>query len=405
MEPRAVWAGRRWVSDRLSAVTTPSTYAGEIYLRGMGGETPPFTTDPHGLEDEAGEVLDAKAFWYVAGAAGSGATAAANIAALDSWRIVPHMLTGATQRDLSTTVLGTTLAAPVLTAPIGVQAIVHADAELAAARVTQELGIGMTLSTVSSFTLEEVATENADGARWFQLYWPNDPDVCVSLLNRAQAAGFTALVVTLDTWLLGWRPHDLDNAYLPFLSGEGLANYFTDAAFLEPLARPPSEDLQAALMRWLPMFTGIDHTWDEIDFLRRHWRGPIALKGIQSVADAQRAVDAGVDGVIVSNHGGRQVDGAIGSLSALPGIVDAVGDQIEVLFDSGIRTGADIVKALALGARAVLVGRPWVYGLGLDGTEGVRHVLRGLLADFELTLALSGHRTPGDLSRDCLQHV
>jgi isopentenyl diphosphate isomerase/L-lactate dehydrogenase-like FMN-dependent dehydrogenase len=261
----------------------------------------------------------------------------------------------------------------------------------------------MVLSTVSSYPLEEVAAANGDGARWFQLYWPNDEQVCLSILDRAQAAGFTTLVVTLDTWLLGWRPHDLDNAYLPFLTGEGLANYFGDPAFLAGLTKPPAEDLPAALMRWLPMFTGTDHAWADLAFLREHWDGPVVLKGIQDVADAQRAADAGVQGIVVSNHGGRQVDGAVGSLDALPGIVEAVGERIEVLFDSGIRTGADIVKALALGARAVLVGRPWVYGLAHGGQDGIRHVMRSLLADFELTLALSGHRTPGELTRDCLQ--
>jgi lactate 2-monooxygenase len=381
-------------------VSTPSGYSSEIYLRGMGGDLPVFTTDPDGLEAAARAALDPKPFWYVAGSAGAGATARANRAALDRWRIVPRMLTGATHRDLTTTVLGSRLSAPVVTAPIGVQSIVHADAERAAARVAHELGIAMALSTVSSLTLEDVAAENGDGPRWFQLYWPNDPDVCISLLDRAKAAGFTALVVTLDTWLLGWRPHDLDTAYLPFLSGEGLANYFSDPAFLDGLAEPPTENLPAALMRWLPMFTGTDHTWDEIVFLREHWDGPIALKGILHADDARRAADAGVQAVIVSNHGGRQVDGGIGALEALPAVADAVGGQLEVLFDSGIRTGADIVKALALGARAVLVGRPWVYGLGLGGTDGVRHVLRGLLADLDLTLALSGHRTPADLDRD-----
>lgn len=384
-------------------MSTPSSYSSEIYLRGMGGETPPFTTVPTDLEEAARAALDEKPFWYVAGSAGSGATARANREAFDKWRIVPRMLTGSTHRDLTTTVLGTRLSAPVITSPIGVQSIVHPDAERAVARVAHELGIGMALSTVSSIPLEEVAAENGDGPRWFQLYWPNDPDVCISVLERAKAAGFTALVVTLDTWLLGWRPHDLDHAYLPFLTGEGLANYFLDPAFLAGLEKAPADDLPAALMRWLPMFTGTDHSWEEIAFLREHWDGPIALKGIQRVDDAQRAVDAGVQGVLVSNHGGRQVDGAIGALEALPAIADAVGDRVEVLFDSGIRTGSDIVKALALGARAVLIGRPWVYGLGLGGTDGVRHVLRGLLADLDLTMGLSGHRTPAELTRDSLQ--
>ncbi|MFN2518849.1 MAG: lactate 2-monooxygenase [Jatrophihabitantaceae bacterium] len=380
-----------------------SGYASEIYLRGVGGARPAFTTDTSALEASARERMEPGPFWYVAGSAGSGATARANREALDRWRIVPRMLTDASSRNLFTTVLGTTMSAPVITAPIGVQSIVHPEGELATARAAAELGLPMILSTVSSYSLEEVAAASGAGARWFQLYWPNDEQVCLSILGRAQAAGFSTLVVTLDTWMLGWRPHDLDNAYLPFLTGEGLANYFRDPAFLAGLAKPPAEDLPAALMRWLPMFTGTDHSWANVAFLREHWDGPVVLKGVQHVQDAHRAVDAGVEGIVVSNHGGRQVDGAIGSLEALPGIAQAVGDRVEVLFDSGIRTGADIVKALALGARAVLVGRPWVYGLAHGGQDGVRHVLRSLLADFELTLALSGHRTPGELTPDSLQ--
>ena len=322
----------------------PSSYSSEIYLRGTAGERPPFTTVPDELEAAARAALDAKPFWYVAGSAGSGATSRANRAALDRWRIVPRMLTGATERELATTVLGSSLAAPVITSPIGVQSIVHDDAERAAARVTAELGIGMALSTVSSpgassgqalAAMEDVAAENVGGVRWFQLYWPNDESVTVSLLERAAAAGYSALLVTLDTWMLGWRPHDLDNTYLPFLTGAGLANYFSDPAFCALLDRSPAEDLPAAVARWLPVFTGTDHTWDQLAFLRAHWPGPIAVKGIQAVDDARRAVDAGMDGVLVSNHGGRQVDGAIGALEALPAIVDAVGAQVDVLFDSG----------------------------------------------------------------------
>jgi lactate 2-monooxygenase len=384
-------------------MTVPfSAYGSEIYLHGMAGTRPSFTTNAVDLETAARSALSDEAYWYVAGAAGSGSTYRANRAAFDDWRIVPHMLTGASQRDLSVTVAGTKLAAPILTAPVGVQEIIHADAEYGAARVCAELGIGMVLSTASSFSLEDVAKENGAGPRWFQLYWPNDKDVCASFLSRAKATGYTALVVTLDTWMLGWRPHDLDHAYLPFLSGKGLATYFSDPVFLSGLEKPPAEDLLAAVGRWLPMFTGTDRTWDDLAFLREHWDGPILLKGIQSADDARRAVDAGMAGVVVSNHGGRQVDGAVASLDALLSVVDAVGAQTDVLFDSGIRTGSDVVKALALGAKAVFVGRPWVYGLGLGGTDGVRHVLRSLLADFELGMALSGHRSPADLSPDCL---
>jgi lactate 2-monooxygenase len=378
-------------------------YASEIYLQGMGGVRPAFTADATALEDAARATLEPGPFWYVAGAAGSGATYRANREAFDRWRIVPRMLTGATDRDLTTTVLGTTLRAPIICAPVGVQSIVHPEAELAVARVATELGLAMTLSTVSSFPLEQVADASGEGARWFQLYWPNDESVCLSLLARATAAGFSTLVVTLDTWMLGWRPHDLDNAYLPFLTGEGLANYFVDEAFLAPLAKPPAEDLPSALMRWLPMFTGTDHTWDQVAFLRENWDGPVVLKGIQHVDDAKRAVDTGVQGIVVSNHGGRQVDGAIASLDALPPIAAAVGDQVEVLFDSGIRTGSDVLKAVALGAKAVLVGRPWVYGLALGGEAGVRHVLRSLLADTDLALALSGHRSLDELTAESLQ--
>ena len=384
-------------------MTNASQYANEIYLRGMAGATPPFTTVPADLEQAARVALGEQPFWYVAGSAGSGATVRANREALDSWRIVPHMLTGSTHRDLSTTVLGSRLSAPVITAPIGVQSIVHPDAERAVARVAHELGIAMALSTVSSLTLEDVAVENRDGPRWFQLYWPNDPDVCVSFLERAKAAGFTALVVTLDTWLLGWRPHDLDNAFLPFLAGEGLANYFTDPAFLAGLEKSPADDLPAALMHWLPMFSGTDHNWDEIAFLREHWDGPIALKGIQcstmrTVPSTRGCRGSSCPITAAARSTGRSVPSRRCPRSRMRSVT---GSRCSSTPGSALaRTSS---KALALGARAVLIGRPWVYGLGLGGTDGVRHVLRGLLADLELTMALSGHRTPADLTPDSLQ--
>ncbi len=366
---------------------------------------PPFTTDPTALEDSARERMEDGPFRYVAGAAGSGATARANREAFDRWRLVPRMLRDATVRDLRTTVLGTETPAPVLLAPVGVQSIVHPDGELATARAASALGIPMVLSTASSHTLEEVAEASGDGPRWFQLYWPNDDEVCAGILRRAKAAGFTTLVVTLDTWTLAWRPHDLDLSYLPFIRGIGTAIPFSDPAFRAGLAKTPEEDPISAVLRWVPMFTGTDRSWDRLPFLREHWDGPIALKGIQHPDDARRAVAAGMDGIVVSNHGGRQVDGAVASLDALPEIVEAVGDEIEVLFDSGVRTGADVLKALALGAKAVLIGRPFAYGLAHGGEDGVRHVLRGLLADLDLTLGLSGHRSPAELSPDSLRRA
>jgi lactate 2-monooxygenase len=380
-------------------------YQNEIYLQGLGDQLPPFTTDGTRLEAVAREAFEPGPFGYVAGGAGAGTTVTANREAFGRWRIVPQMLTDATTRDVSTTVLGQEMPAPVLLAPVGVQAIVHPDGELATARAAAALGITMVLSTAASHTIEEVAEANGDGSRWYQLYWPNDNDVTISILKRAKAAGFSTLVVTLDTWTLAWRPNDLDQAYLPFIRGIGNAIPFSDPAFRALLAKPPEEDLTAAILQWIPMFTGTDKRWDQLPFLREHWDGPIVLKGIQHVDDARRASDAGMDGIIVSNHGGRQVDGAVGALDMLPEIVAAVGDQLDVLFDSGVRTGADILKALALGAKAVLLGRPYAYGLGLGGENGVRHVVRSILADFDLTLGLSGNRTLGDLSPDTLRRV
>ena len=379
-----------------------ANYANEIYLQGLGDVLPAFTTDTSRLEESARSVMEPGPFWYVAGGAGSGATVRANRDAFDRWRLVPRMLRDATNRSLATTVLGTSMPAPVLLGPVGVQSIIHPEGELATARAAAEVGLPMVMSTASSYSIEDVAESSGDGARWFQLYWPNDPDVCASCLDRAAAAGFSTLVVTLDTWLLGWRPRDLDQSYLPFIRGTGLAVYFSDPVFRAGLDKAPEDDLMAALLRWLPMFTGTDKSWDDLPFLREHWSGPIVLKGIQHVDDARRAADAGMDGIIVSNHGGRQVDGAIASLDALPAIAEAVGERLTVLFDSGVRTGADVLKALALGADAVLIGRPYAYGLAHGGQDGVRHVLRSLLADLDLAMALSGHRSVEELTTDAL---
>jgi len=382
----------------------------EIYLNGLvSGSVPRLPTDLSRLAGIAEARLAPGPYGYVAGSAGNGSTERANRETLDRWRIVPRMLRDVSARDLSVSVLGRTLPAPVALAPVGVLSIMHPDAEPAAARAAAQLGVPFTLSSASSTPLEDVARahDEARGSdtsaeRWFQLYWPKDPAVAESFLRRAKNAGYTALVVTLDTWMLAWRPRDLDQAYLPFLHGVGTANYFSDPAFLAGLAKPPHEDPQAAVLHWVQMFSDPAKTWADLAFLREHWDGPIVLKGIQHPDDARRAADAGMDGVVVSNHGGRQVAGAIGAAEALPGIVDAVGDRLDVLFDSGVRTGDDVAKALALGAKAVLLGRPYAYGLGLDGQAGVEHVLRCLLAELDLTMALSGVSSPAQLDRGFL---
>ncbi|TJZ96520.1 lactate 2-monooxygenase [Actinacidiphila oryziradicis] len=379
-----------------------SAFQFEIYLNGLTGAVPRLPTDLTRLEEMVARRLGPGPTAYVAGSAGSGTTERANRAALDRWQILPRMLRDVHKRDLTVDVLGRRLPAPLALGPVGVLSILHPDAEIAAVRAAAAQGVPFVASSAASTTLEQIAEAAGDGERWFQLYWPKDREVTLSFLARAKAAGYTALVVTLDTWLLAWRPRDLDQAYLPFLRGVGTANYFADPAFRAGLTKPVEEDLNAAVLHFVQMFADPSKTWDDLAFLRDNWDGPIVLKGILHPDDARRAADGGMDGVIVSNHGGRQVNGSIGAADALPRVVDAVGEQIDVLFDSGIRTGDDIFKALALGARAVLLGRPYAYGLALDGQAGVEHVIRALLAEFELTLALSGYSAPGQLTSEAL---
>ncbi len=371
------------------------SYQDEIYLTGVSGALP---ADLSSLEGLARARLAPQVFGYIAGGAGTGDTMRENGAAFRRWRIVPRMLTDVSSPAFASTVLGTQLAAPMLLAPVGGLRLAHPDGELAVARAAGSLGVPMILSTNSSVALEDVAQASGDGQRWFQLYWPKDREVAASLLSRAKAADFSVLVLTLDARMLGWRPHDLDHAFLPVLRGIGAQNYLTDPAFVAGLPEPVADNAAAAILRSAQMFGDPSLTWEDLPFLRERWDGPIVLKGIQSVADAQRAVAAGMDGIVVSNHGGRQVDGGIGALDALPPIAAALGPRATVLFDSGVRGGADIIKALALGARAVLIGRPYAYGLGLAGEDGVRHVLRALRNDFELTMRLAGCASLDDLS-------
>lgn len=340
------------------------------------------------------------------------------------------MLRQTTRRDLSVSLFGRNFKCPIIMAPIGVQAIYHPDRELGSAEVAANLGIPYIHSTAATSTIEEVASANRTGPRWFQLYWPHDKEVTKSLLSRAKENNYDVLVVTLDTWTLAWRPADLDLGYVPFLKGIGDQTGFSDPVFRqqykENTGMEIEDDIDAAAAAWnADIFSGQAHTWDDIAFLQKHWDGPIVLKGIQHVDDAKMALELGIQGIVVSNHGGRQLDGAVGSLEVLPEIVDAVGNGLTVLFDSGVRTGADILKALCLGAKAVLIGRPWVYGLGISGKEGALDVLTGLLAvkfysllvrqllisllstfkDLDLTLGLTGLRSVHECNRAMLRRV
>jgi len=377
-------------------------FQNEIYARGLVDETPELPVGSSGLEERAREALNAEAFGYVAGGAGAERTMQANLQAFEGWKIVPRMLRDVSVRDLSSSVLGTPMAAPVMLAPVGVQSIVHPDAELASSRAAAARGVPFILSTAASHTIEQVAEAMGEASRWYQLYWPKDRDLAESFVQRAEQAGYSAIVVTLDTWLLGWRPRDLGHAYLPFLKGEGVANYFSDPVFRAGLERTPEQDPGPAIGQWAYQFANPSVTWSDLAWLRERTRLPIVLKGILHPEDALRAVEEGADGLIVSNHGGRQVDGAIGALDALPDICRAVGGELPVLFDSGIRTGADVFKALALGADAVCLGRPYVWGLAVDGQAGVEQVLRCLLAELDLTLALSGYTAVGQLDSSSL---
>ncbi len=375
-----------------------------IYELGLAGKTPGQPVSVDDLAHRAKAVLKPEAYDYLAGGAGSEDTMRANREAFRHWRIVPRFLRDVDRRDLSVEILGHRLPAPVLLAPIGVQSILHKHAELAVARAASSLGFPMVLSTVSSETMEDVAKELGDCPRWFQLYWPRRDDLTASFLARAEAAGYSALVVTLDTYLLSWRERDIQNAYLPFLKGEGLANYTSDPVFREAVGGPKLHPIKT-LEFFGKVFSDPSRTWSDLAKLRAMTRLPIVLKGVLHPDDARKAVDHGASAVIVSNHGGRQLDGALASLDALPAVVDAVGDELTVLFDSGIRRGADVFKAMALGAKAVLLGRPYCYGLAVNGEAGVKDVLENLLADIDLTLGLAGCASWDEVGRGNLVEI
>jgi isopentenyl diphosphate isomerase/L-lactate dehydrogenase-like FMN-dependent dehydrogenase len=416
-------------------VTGPERVA-SIYLRGVGGRRPRIPVEPAKLEAAAERSMSAEAFAYVAAGAGNEATKRANEEAFARWRIVPRMLRDVSTRDTAIELFGRRIPAPLLLAPVGVLEMAHRDADAAVARAAAAEGVPMIFSNQASVPMEACAQAMGESPRWFQLYWSISNELTESLVARAEACGCEAIVVTLDTTMLGWRSRDLALAYLPFLRGKGIAQYTSDPVFQRliedgsgprstPAPRPNlaalgtliqvgrnypgrfwpalrSGKARRAVERFVEIYSRPSLTWDDLPFLRERTRLPIVLKGILHPDDARRAIDAGMDGVIVSNHGGRQVDGAIPTAEALPGVVEAVDGRLPVLLDSGVRGGADMYKAIALGAAAVCIGRPYLWGLAVAGEAGVREVIQNFLADFDLTMGLAGCRSVDEIRAETL---
>jgi lactate 2-monooxygenase len=380
-------------------------YQLEIYFQGLAGVAPPFPMAFDELEARAQMAMPPSVWSYVAGGAGDERTQRANREAFDKWSLMPRMFVGAAERDLSVQMFGLTLPSPLFMAPIGVIGLCAQDGhgDLATARAAARTGVPMVVSTLTADPLEDVAALFGDTPGFFQLYTPKDRDLAASLVQRAEAAGYRAIIVTLDTWIPGWRPRDLSTANFPQLRGHCLSNYTSDPVFRAALPRSPEDDPQGTVLAWAQTF-GNPLTWDDLGWLRSLTDLPLIVKGICHPDDARRAIDGGVDGIYCSTHGGRQANGGLPALDCLPGVVEAAGG-LPVLFDSGVRSGADVIKALALGATAVGVGRPYAYGMALGGVDGVVHVLRMLLAEADLTMAVDGYPALKDLTPETLRRV
>jgi isopentenyl-diphosphate delta-isomerase len=376
----------------------------DLYRRGTLADDPPdFPVSYEELRDAAHEAMSPEGRAYVHGGAGSDETFERG-QDFSAWRIVPRMLRDVESRDLSTTVLGQEVPVPIALTPLGIQSLLHERAEHATAEAAADVGVPTVLSSLSSTPMEAVADALGSTPKWFQFYWSSDERIARSFLTRAEEAGYDAVVVTVDAPILGWRERLIERGYYPFLEGDGVANYFSDPAFRDRLDAPPEADTEAAVEEFLEIFGDASLTWEDLSFVREQTDLPIVVKGILDPRDAELAVEHGVDAVGVSTHGGRQVDGSITAIEALPEIADAVGDTVDVTFDSGVRRAADAYKATALGADLVMLGRPYAYGLAAGGADGVRTVLRNFLAEFDLTMGLSGRRAVDDIGRDAVRH-
>jgi isopentenyl diphosphate isomerase/L-lactate dehydrogenase-like FMN-dependent dehydrogenase len=375
----------------------------ELYFGGLGGVRPELPVTAAGMEQRARAAMSTEIWSYVAGGAGNEFTQDLNVTAFDRYGLVPRMLAGAAQRDLSTSLFGLELPTPLLLAPVGVIGLCAQDGhgDLATARAAARTGVPMVASTLSEDPMEDVAAALGDTPGLFQLYTPADRDLAQSFVHRAEAAGFRGIVVTLDTQVLGWRPRDLELASFPQLKGRCLANYFSDPLFRAKLEKAPEEDPRAAAIQWALGFSDPGLSWDDLAWLRSLTDLPLLLKGICHPEDVRRAIDGGVDGIWCSNHGGRQANGGAAAIDCLRGVVEAAGDA-PVVFDSGVRGGEHVVKALALGATAVAVGRPYAWALAVGGENGIVHMLRCLLAEADLLMAVNGYPRIADLAPDAL---
>ncbi|MEG3153783.1 alpha-hydroxy-acid oxidizing protein [Sphingomonas sp. RB1R13] len=375
-------------------------YQNLIYGQGLQGILPKVPVDFATMEAAAAKAMPPYLLDYVQGGCGDEATQRRNASAFADWGMIPRMMIDTRVRDLSVELFGMTFPSPLFMAPIGVTGLATSDGhgDIAAARAAAMSGVPLIASTLSNDPVEDVIAAAGETPCFFQLYTPKDEDLAQSLVARAEAVGAKAIVVTLDTWVTGWRPRDLNNGSFPQLKGHVMENYFSDPVFLKLLGKPVEGNRQEAVTLWASLF-GRVLTWDDIGWLKSLTSLPILLKGICHPDDARRAVEAGADGIYCSNHGGRQANGGIAAIDCLPGVVAAAG-EVPVLFDSGVRSGSDVVKALALGARMVGVGRPYYYGLVLGGAEGAAHALGCILAEADLMMAVNGMPTIADVRRE-----